>query len=91
MDSLEEIEGLVGSLDYTIQGIERGFRILYGLLFAGQTLERIPDEEFGPGLKGGGELFEEGFQTVLFVRKDIDDGSLGEDQFSQVLKDLLFF
>jgi hypothetical protein len=40
-------------------------------------------------LKGGGELFEKGFHTVLFIREDIDDGSLREDQFLQVLKGLL--
>jgi hypothetical protein len=54
-------------------------------------LERIPDEDLGPGLKGGAEFFEKALHPVFFIGLDIDDGGLRQDELLQILQNLLFF
>ena len=76
MKSLEEIKSLFGILDHPIQGLNRIPGIIDLFVFYRQSLERIPDEELGFRLKGGGELFKKVLDAVLLIGQDINDGGL---------------
>jgi hypothetical protein len=53
-------------------------------------VKRVPDEKFGLGLKGGAEFFEQAFYPIFFIGLDIDDGGLRQNEFLQILQNLLF-
>jgi hypothetical protein len=91
VESLKEIESLFCTLDHFIQSLKNVLRILNLLVLSGQSLKRVPDEKFGFRLKGGAELFEQTFHAIFFIGLDIDNGGLRQDEFFQILQNLLFF
>jgi len=42
-------------------------------------LERVPDEELGPRLKGGAQFFEKALYPIFFIGLDIDNRGLLQD------------
>jgi len=78
-------------MDHFVQSLNRVLRILNFFILSGQPVKRAPDEEFGLGLKGGAEFFEQAFYPIFFIGLDIDDGGLRQDEFLQILQNLLFF
>jgi hypothetical protein len=77
-------------MDHFVQSLNRVLRILNLFVLSGQPGEGIPDEELGPGLKGGAEFFEKAFYPIFFIGLDIDNGGLRQDEFLQILQNLLF-
>jgi hypothetical protein len=85
VETLKEIKSLLVALDHSIQSLKRVLRILNLFILSCQPVERVPDEEFGLGLKGGAEFFEQAFYPIFFVGLDIDDGGLRQNEFLEVL------
>jgi hypothetical protein len=77
-------------MDHFVQSLNGVLRILNLLILSGQPVKRAPDEEFGLGLKGGAEFFEQAFYPIFFIGLDINDGGLRQDEFLQILQNLLF-
>jgi hypothetical protein len=68
------------SLDDFVQSLNRILRIIDPFILSGQSMKGVPDEEFGLGLKGGGEVFEKALHSIFFIGQNINDGGLRQDE-----------